>query len=206
MSPESFRLDGTLERRAAALEATARALRAGELALLPAEGLYGLHACALRAEARARLSACKGGASDRPYILLIGTPAHALPFVSALPGPAAALLETAWPGPLTLLLPASERVAPELQREGRVALRCPGRAFLRELLLLLTEPLLSTSANRAGSPAPRSLETVDPEIRAACSVVVDRGTLNGEGSTVARPEADGRLTILREGAWRPDRR
>jgi len=188
--------------RAAALDAAVEALLSGGVALLPAEGLYGLHAAALRPGAAGRLAALKGG-PPRPFILLVGAPAHALALVDSLPGPAAALIEREWPGPLTLLLPASPLVPGDLCRDGLVALRCPGQPFLRELLLLLSEPLLSTSANRAGSPAPRSLAEVAGEILRGCDVAVDGGELSGEGSTVARPETSGALTILRRGQWRP---
>lgn len=202
------RLDGSLEMHARALDAAHSALGRGELALLPAEGLYGLHAPAHAAASLQRLRALKGGRtaeSTRPFILLIGAPAHALALVSSLPGCAPAILERVWPAPLTLLLPASSRVPPSFVQDGMVALRCPGQRFLRELLLLLSEPLASTSANHAGEPAPARFESVSADLRAACGVAVDGGSLAGTGSTIARPEPDGRLTILRAGLWSPDR-
>lgn len=201
--PELLRLGADAESHAAALEAAREALLAGAVALLPSEGLYGLHAVAFAAEAVARVRAIKQDPAPRPFILLVGTLEHALALVAELPGPAATLMREAWPGPLTLLLPAGAALPPALCSEGRVALRCPGSRFLRDLALALPAPLLSTSANRAGRPAPASLEAVDPAVRAACAVVVDGGPLAGLGSTLARPERDGRLTVLREGLWKP---
>jgi L-threonylcarbamoyladenylate synthase len=198
------RLDGSLETQARALDQVRFALGRGALALLPAEGLYGLHAPAHNAASLERLRALKGGRAARPFILLIGAPAHALALVSSLPGCAPAILERVWPAPLTLLLPASSRVPPALVHDGLVALRCPGQRFLRELLLLLCEPLASTSANRAGEPAPARFESVAASVLAACGAAVDDGPLSGMGSTIARPEADGRLTILRPGLWSPE--
>jgi tRNA threonylcarbamoyl adenosine modification protein (Sua5/YciO/YrdC/YwlC family) len=202
------RLDGSIETRARALDAARSALGRGEIALLPAEGLYGLHASAHAAASLERLRALKAGPAAgqvvRPFILLIGAPAHALPLVSSLPGCAPAILERVWPAPLTLLLPASDRVAPSLVQDGMVALRCPGQRFLRELLLLLPEPLASTSANRAGEPAPARFESILPDLLAGCGIAVDDGPLAGTGSTIARPEPDGRLTILRAGLWSPE--
>ncbi len=197
------RLDGTDETKARALDAARAALGRGALALLPTEGLYGLHAPAHDATALERLRALKGGQLSRPFILLIGAPAHALPLVSSLPGCAPAILERVWPAPLTLLLPASACVPAALVHDGLVALRCPGQRFLRELLLLLSEPLASTSANRAGEPAPARFESVAASLLAACGAAIDGGTLAGTGSTIARPEPDGRLTILRPGLWSP---
>jgi len=201
--PEILRLGDDVESYAAALEAAREALLAGEVALLPSEGLYGLHAEAFAAGAVARLRAIKQDPAPRPFILLVGTLEHALALVDDLPGSAASLMREAWPGPLTLLLPAREIVPPALCAEGRVALRCPGTRFLRELALTLPAPILSTSANRAGQPAPASLEACDPAVIAACEIVIDGGPLAGVGSTLARPERDGSLTVLRAGLWQP---
>ncbi|MBM3957293.1 MAG: Sua5/YciO/YrdC/YwlC family protein, partial [Gemmatimonadetes bacterium] len=93
--------------------------------------------------------------------------------------------------------------AARLGRAGYVAVRCPGALLLRELAR--SAPLVSTSANRTGQPAPASLSAVAAEIRAGCDVEVDAGTLAGGGSTVIRPEPDGTLSELRPGLWRPGR-
>jgi L-threonylcarbamoyladenylate synthase len=201
--PEIWRLGGDDASYAAALDAARGALLSGELALLPAEGVYGLHAAAFAAGAPARLRAAKGAPDARPFILLIATLEHALELVSDLPGPAASLMREAWPGPLTLLLPASPVVPPELRPTGEVALRCPGTRFLRELALSLPGPILSTSANRAGAPAPAVFEEVEIGVAESCAVAVDGGRLAGIGSTLARPERDGSLTVIRPGLWRP---
>jgi L-threonylcarbamoyladenylate synthase len=203
MAPQIIRFGETLELHTHALEVASAALRGGEIALLPAEGVYGLHAGAFRPQSASRLDALKSRATARTYIVLVATPAHALPLVARLPGAAADILENVWPAPLTLLLPASPLIPPHLVRDGLVALRCPQQRFLRELLLLLEEPLLSTSANESGAPSPRTVDEVAPAIRDACAVVVDAGPLTGIGSTLARPEPDGTLTILRRGLWVP---
>jgi L-threonylcarbamoyladenylate synthase len=189
---------------AQALAAAARVLLRGELALLPAEGLYGLHAAALAGAALERLAALKQAPPGRGYILLVGTPEQAGVFAGRLPGAGAELIGRAWPGPLTLLLPATAAVPPALQRGGIVALRCPGSRLLRELALSLPSPLVSTSANLAGAPPPAAIERVDARIRDGCQVVVDAGELPGGASTVVRPEEDGSVTLLRPGLWKPD--
>jgi L-threonylcarbamoyladenylate synthase len=146
----------------------------------------------------------KGEAAVRTFILLVGTVEQAGHLVSEYPGVAQRLIADAWPGSLTLVLPASERVPGELRRGGMLAVRCPDDRFLRELVLSLPDPLISTSANRSGADPPAKLSDVPATIRAACQVTVDRGLLCGTGSTVVRPEADGTLTVLRPGLWEPE--
>jgi L-threonylcarbamoyladenylate synthase len=183
----------------------------GGVALLPAEGLYGLHACAAEEAGvageeppgLARLRHIKGDPPGRPYIILTGTPEGAGPLLADLPKGAAVLIEKAWPGPLTLILPAAERVPRYLVRDGWVAVRCPGSGLLRDLARALPGPLLSTSANRAGRSAPAALGDLEPEVRESCDLIVEGGRLAGRGSTIARFDAGGELTILRPGLWVP---
>lgn len=137
----------------------------------------------------------------RGFIVLVGSLDQAGVLVAGLPGRAAELARQAWPGPLTLVLPASAAVPEILRPDGLIALRCPARRLLRELALAIPGALVTTSANAAGALAPRTLEEVDPAILAGCAIAVDGGELAGEPSTVVRPEADGRITVLRRGLW-----
>ncbi len=191
------------------LRAAAACLESGGIALLPAEGLYGLHVCVgsessgLVAARVDRLRAIKGDPPGRPYILLIGAPEGVNRLAAQLPLGAPELIAEAWPGPLTLILPAAAGLHPDLVKAGRVAVRCPGNRLLRELALRLPGPLLTTSANRAGEAAPAAMTEVSPEVMVACDLAVDQGRLAGRGSTLAEIGPDGRPVILRPGLWPP---
>jgi L-threonylcarbamoyladenylate synthase len=65
-----------------------------------------------------------------------------------------------WPGPFTLILPAGPGIPTEITGGGRtVALRVPALEALRRIVTGAGVPLVSTSANRAGTAAPVDLET-----------------------------------------------
>ncbi|MBP7669270.1 MAG: L-threonylcarbamoyladenylate synthase [Candidatus Eisenbacteria bacterium] len=174
---------------------------AGDLALLPAEGVYGLHADGSRPQALERLRALKGSPEGRSFIVLVGSLDQARRYCARFPGERMQPAGSAWPGPLTLILPASDSLPAELRPGGDVALRCPGVRLLRELALSIPGPLVSTSANRAGEAPPRSLAEAQPALLEAVAIAVDGGTLSGKPSTLARAEEDGSLTILRPGLW-----
>lgn len=177
-------------------------LRQGRLALLPAEGVYGLHGSG--PAGHLRLREVKGQRAERPFIILISSPADLPRYAAELSGEGRDLLDRAWPGALTLVLPARAGLPSIYTRSGAVALRCPGEALLRELAAALSEPLLSTSANRSTDPAPRTYDEIDSGVRAQCWLGIDDGPRGGIGSTVARFDGAGRLTILRPGLWKPD--
>jgi L-threonylcarbamoyladenylate synthase len=125
------------------------------------------------------------------------------------------------PGPVTLVVPYPEtftcpppgEVVHEekrgLGRARRVAvptlgLRAPRWPAPARLLETLSFPLVASSANPSGAPAPATLAAVDPGLLAACDLVLDGGPTGGLASTVldlSRYEATGRWRILREGAW-----
>jgi tRNA threonylcarbamoyl adenosine modification protein (Sua5/YciO/YrdC/YwlC family) len=184
-----------------AVSRAAHVLRAGGVALLPAEGLYGYHALASSVEGAARLASIKPREAGKGWIGLVARSADAYRWIAALPAPGAVLIHAHWPGALTLVVEAGPAVPESLRGpEGTIALRCPGSDFLRDVILGAGGLLLSTSANAPGAPPPSSAPAAD-EVPDGISCVVDAGTLSGEPSTVVRVQGE-RVTVLRSGAVR----
>jgi L-threonylcarbamoyladenylate synthase len=105
-----------------------------------------------------------------------------------------------WPGPLTLILPASKKVLPEVCGSGgTIGLRYPKSLFLEGLLRRFGGPITSTSANRAGFPPIQDpLAPMDPMLNRV-DYIVDGGKLRGTESTLLDLTGE-RPRILREGA------
>ena len=117
-------------------------LRAGRLVAFPTETVYGLGADGLNPEAVARIYAAKGRPATNPVILHVADPDSARALVDRWPAEAQALVDRFWPGPLTLVLPASELV-PSIVRAGgpSVALRCPAHPVALALIRAVGRPL-----------------------------------------------------------------
>lgn len=180
-----------------ALTEAAAALGRGEVALLPAEGLYGYHVRADLPDALARLQAMKPRAGDRGWILLLAEPRLPASWGASLEGRTAELAASHWPGPLTLVVAAPPGLPPALQTSDRtVAVRCPGSDFLRALLAAVDAPLVSTSANRPGGAPPASLGACELE---GVGYAVDGGALSGLPSTLVRVDGS-TVRVLRSGA------
>ena len=193
---ERLVLDPDAPWEAAAARASA-VLRGGGVALLPAEGVYGLHARADDPAAVSRLLVLKPRSAEKRFIGLIADLDEIGRWAEASPR-AVSLAREHWPGALTLVLPASLE-APEAMRspEGTVALRCPGNPFLRQVVRGVGI-VLSTSANAPGAnPSLRP----DEELAARVDLVVDQGTLSGTPSTVVAVEG-GIVRVIRMGAVR----
>jgi len=192
---ERIQLDPGASWRDAARRAAA-VLRAGGVALLPAEGVYGLHAWAEHPGAVARLLALKPREGMKGFIGLIGDPEDAGTWAET--GPLAeTILNQHWPGALTLVLRARGTV-PESMRhpEGTVALRCPGNPFLRAAVQETGGIVISTSANEPGNPP---MVRVEGPLETKVDLVVDQGTLSGTPSTIVLVQGES-MRVLREGA------
>lgn len=169
----------------------AEALERGELVALPTETVYGLCARANRPEALERIYEVKGRPEDKALPFFVPDAEAAWTFANRIPPRALALLETFWPGPLTLVV-----------GEGRgVALRCPDEPFTRAVLAAVEGPVAATSANRSGEPpATTAGEAMEGLAHEEALLVFDGGPARGgAASTVARVEDHGQLTIFREG-------
>ena len=196
MPPARLRLTRETERDA--VQRAADTLRAGGVALLPAEGVYGFHALATFAPAVERLRALKARAPERGFIGLLARIEDLTVQAEATPL-ALGLARAHWPGPLTLVLPSRpEAPAALLASDGTIALRCPGSAFLRAVVAAAGGLVLSTSANEPGSPPAVRVGDVGG---GAYDLAVDGGDLSGIPSTVVRIVSD-RLEVLRAGAVR----
>jgi tRNA threonylcarbamoyl adenosine modification protein (Sua5/YciO/YrdC/YwlC family) len=181
-----------------AAERAAAVLREGGVALLPAEGVYGLHVLAADTAAVDRLLGMKPRAPEKSFIGLIADPAE-IGRWSVPNARADELARAHWPGALTLVLQALPSV-PESMRHprGTVALRCPGNEFMRAIVAAAGGLVISTSANEPGDPA-----MIRPEgpLADRADLVVDQGALSGVPSTVVAVEGED-LRVLREGAVR----
>lgn len=181
-----------------AAKRAAAVLRAGGVALLPAEGVYGLHARAEDSAAVERLLALKPREGKKGFIGLIADPAE-IGLWAEPSQRASVLVSQHWPGALTLVLRAAASVPDPMRNpDGTIALRCPGNPFLRAAVAGAGGIVISTSANQPGEPA-----MIKPEgfAGAYADLIVDQGTLSGTPSTVVSVVGE-RVHVLREGAVR----
>lgn len=188
----------------------ARALASGDLAVIPTETVYGLGAVADDAAAVARVFAIKGRPVDHPLIAHVRDGDAALAWVKDVRDYARLLMESLWPGPLTLVLPRSKRAADYLTGgQDTVAVRVPGspvtREVLRELAELSGDPavaIAAPSANRFGRVSPTTAQHASDELGDLLNdgdVVLDAGPcVVGVESTIVDCTGD-RPVILRPG-------
>jgi L-threonylcarbamoyladenylate synthase len=176
-------------------------LRRGGLVALPTETVYGVGADATNSAAIARIFAAKSRPSTNPLIVHVADIATARRYVTSWPPAAEALARKFWPGPLTLVLPKSGEIVPEVTVGlPTVAIRCPDHPVALELLRRFDGPVAAPSANRSSRISPTTADHVRRELGDKIDMVLDGGPCRvGIESTVV-DLASAAPAILRPGA------
>jgi L-threonylcarbamoyladenylate synthase len=185
---------------APARSALERTMRAGGVAVFPADTVYGL-ACDPHSEgAIERIHSLKGRDEGRPSAVMFFSPLAMRELVATLGSRTRDALGALLPGPVTVVVHNPERRYPLACREDPERL---GVRLIEGPLAGAALAVFQTSANRSGEPAPHRFADVDATIRQAADLSIDGGELGGESSTVVdltRLEAGGAWQVLREGA------
>lgn len=181
--------------------AAVAAIRAGRLAIVPTDTVYGLATSAYSEAPVRRLYRAKGRQEQQPTALVAADLDLLFECVPELRGRSATIARALLPGPFTLILSNPARRFRWLTgtRPETIGVRVPAVEGVAKALLDAVGVMVATSANLPGGPDPRSLGEVPAELRAAVDALVDGGELPGSPSTVldltgAEPQ------VLREGA------
>ena len=166
------------------LERAAAAVRRGKVVAIPTDALYTLVADPFNLGAVARAFQAKGREPHRSLPILVGDLIMAEELASELSNRFFILARRFWPGTLTIIVPASAKVPLKLTgNTGRLALRQSCSKVANQLIAVLNQPLISTSANISGRPTCRSGIDVFGMMDGRVDLVIDGGAGNGAGAT-----------------------
>ena len=183
-----------------AIASGAAIIRAGGLVAFPTETVYGLGSNGLDGPAVDRIFEAKGRPNDNPLILHVAKKEDAFPLWSGEPPFARELMDTFWPGPLTLIYYKSDAIPREVTAGlPTVAVRMPDSEAARALIAASGVPIAAPSANLSGKPSPTNARHVLQDMDGRIPLILDGGPCRyGVESTVL--SLVGVPTILRPGA------
>jgi tRNA threonylcarbamoyl adenosine modification protein (Sua5/YciO/YrdC/YwlC family) len=183
-----------------AIAAAAAILRAGGIAGVPTDTVYGLAADPFRAGATDRLFKIKRRPRtfELPVLVADMEQALTLAVAGAIPPVAERLMVRFWPGPLTVVLPRRPDLNADLgSDDATIGVRCPNHPVPLALCRAIG-PIATTSANRHGEPPATTAPELAEALGSCVEVVLDGGQCTGNPSTVVDcTGAEPRL--LREG-------
>jgi L-threonylcarbamoyladenylate synthase len=187
----------------AAAQEAARVLREGGIILYPTETVYGLGVDATNPQALRKLYGLKNRDLHKTALIAVGSVADIEQYgvVNAL---SRSLAERFLPGPLTLVLTATDHAGEGIIRDdGTVGIRVPDDAFCMALAMKFKGAYTSTSANIGGQQPASSVQEILAQFgekASDISLVIDDGERNsGTSSTIVSCVGE-ELVVLREGA------
>ncbi|MDF1811089.1 MAG: L-threonylcarbamoyladenylate synthase [Verrucomicrobiales bacterium] len=190
MVTELLQTDNEISARESINRAVAT-LQAGDVVALPTETVYGLGADALDPVAVEKIFAAK----ERPHFdpLIVHLP-HKNAYLDIATVPDGVkhtivqLVETFWPGPLTILLP-KKGIVPDLVTAGlpTVAVRMSEHPVFKRIAKSFGNPIAAPSANRFGCLSPTSAEAVLDQLEGKIPLIINGGACSrGLESTIVR--------------------
>jgi L-threonylcarbamoyladenylate synthase len=176
-------------------------LNRGSVIAVPTDTLYALAADPVNLASIDQIFRVKGRPEHRALPILINSLIFAQILAKELPDNFYRLAQACWPGPLTIVVDASNRLPLKVTANTRrVALRWPKSKIVNDLIAELGAPVTGTSANLSGSPTCESGDDVFHQLGDRIPLILDAGGTNGTGrSTIVELRGD-HWCIGREGA------
>lgn len=185
-----------------------KALRAGQVVVIPTDTVYGLAAAIDRHDAISRLYELKARPHEKAIPVLLSDASQLHQVAAELPSTAAFLASCFWPGALTLVLPALSHLPPLLTSiadNGRrtVAVRVPDDRLAQSIIAASGGALAVTSANRSGQQPALDAAEAATLVASSPLLVVDGGQAPGGIPSTVVLATDADPVILRKGAISP---
>lgn len=180
---------------------TVAALKRGGVALFPTDTVYGVGVSIAHAASPEALYVLKERDRAKPIAWLVADEQALHTYGEDVPAWALELAQREWPGALTLIVRASDAVPIAYRSaQGTIGLRMPASDVALALIRSVGAPLATSSANRAGNPAPATSSEIDEAFACRADAVLATGDIPASGcaSTVVDCTHDAPV-IIRQG-------
>ncbi|MCJ2378510.1 threonylcarbamoyl-AMP synthase [Vibrio sp. ZSDZ34] len=151
----------------------------GEVIAYPTEGVFGVGCDPDNAEAIQKLLAVKERPVEKGLILIADNYQQLRPYIDEqkLSEQQLAIVQASWPGPVTWIMPASERVSSWLSGSfDTIAVRVTDHPQVRRLCQAFGKPITSTSANLTGQPSCMTTQEVSIQLGSRLSAILEGET------------------------------
>jgi len=182
------------------LNAAAQAIRDGRIVAFPTDTVYGLAADPTSDAAVAGVFKAKQRPPDQPLPLIIAD-LDQIATAGTLTALAARLAAGFWPGPLSIVIPASAQLSRAVHLgSGLVAVRVPNHETARALARAFGCAITATSANVSGMPAASNADEAAARLANHIDVLVDDGPAPGGPPSTVVDATGSEPKLLRPGA------
>jgi len=182
------------------IKRSCQVLQQGGVILYPTDTVWGIGCDACNRDAVARIYKIKQREDSKSMLALIDSPTQLYRYVAEAPDIALDLMAVS-DRPLTIIYSNARNVAPNLlAADGSLGIRVTTEPFSQALCRSLKRPVVSTSANISGQPAPTIFSEISETIRQAVDYIVDyrrNDTTKSHPSSIIKLENNGIIKIIR---------
>ncbi len=176
------------------------ALAAGGVILYPTDTVWGLGCDAMNAAAVEKIAALKNRPKYKSMIVLLADAKDVLQYVAAPPPDIIAMLES-FDRPTTVVYDGALGFPDNVvNQDGSIGIRVTNDPFCKALIKRFRGPIISTSANLSGEPAPAIFAEVVAAIANGCDYVAqyrqDDDTVSPP-SRIVRLSDEGEMEVIR---------
>lgn len=175
-------------------------IKNGGIILYPTDTVWGIGCDATNAEAVAKIYQLKKRQENQAMICLMNGEKMLYNVFKEIPEVAWQILDLS-DKPTTLILDNPRNVAPNLIGPDKtLGIRLVKEPFCFKLMERMKKPLVSTSANISGQPAPKSFKEISPEIIKGVDYVVNlqHEKIGGKPSTIIKLTNDSQVKVIRK--------
>lgn len=184
----------------AEVKKAAEIILSGGIILYPTDTIWGIGCDATNASAVQRIYKIKQRSDSKSMLVLAGGSDMLGTYLEKIPEAALEILRKA-AKPTTIIYPKATGLASNLLADdGSVGIRIPSDEFCQKLIKETGFPIVSTSANISGNPAPVSFRDIESEIRQKVDLVVNwrqKESSPSAPSTIIKLDEEGRPIVLR---------
>jgi L-threonylcarbamoyladenylate synthase len=175
-------------------------LKAGGIILYPSDTLWGIGCDATNEKAVSRICELKKREESQSMLVLVEHADRIGRHVRLIPDIAIQLIEVN-DKPMTLIYPDAVNLAKNLvSADGSIGIRITSDDFCKKLISSLNRPIVSTSANFSGEPAPETFRDIPDDIKNGVDYVVkwrQNDKVPGVPSSVIKVGLRGEVEIIR---------
>lgn len=176
-------------------------IKRGEIVIFPTETVYAIGTNGLDEEAIKKLYRIKQRPFDKPTSLLVSDMEMVKKLAKDITDKEYKLMETFFPGPLTIILKKKDIVPNILTGNTEtIGIRMPENEIARKLIAYAGVPIAAPSANIANKPSGTNIMDILKDFEGTVNYYIDGGKSKiGLGSTIVKIENNVPI-ILREGS------
>lgn len=170
------------------IKEAAQRFKEGQVIIYPTETVMGIGCIITHQEAISRVYSLKGRPSNQPTHVLISNVTMASK-LGAINNPnAQSLIHKFWPGPLTIVVAARAKFAPEaiLNEDKNIGLRMPAHKDLLQIIARVGEAILGPSANLASETPPVKVSQIDKSLRSKVDYLIEQNSIGSLPSTIVQ--------------------